>query len=674
MKRFYAILIIFFASNCGWAWAQAPHNVVGRLTLENGSRPGAVTFTAHIVGREGDVLNQNSVGCGYSVNDGIWWVQTRNFTNGWTVGEVIHVAFSDGTGATGSIETPLTTDPQDDAGSTVLSNPAHAAKLSVGDLSVARGSNFNLPVSMTGLGVADSVIAYELRLTFDTDVLLPLGGDATGTMTANWGAVYSTPGDGELKIGGFTTNQTSTRLVDDGGVLVNLHFQAQGLPGSQTSATSLVRLESAVIYTLDETIMVSHSKTGAVTVNEAGVSITRDIALYPYWNLISLALVPSPHTVPEVFNGLDIDYVFTYSATEGPRSWDIRRPDDLNTLKSLDGLSAYWVKTANNTPLNWHLTGTSIDVDTPIHLYTGWNLLGYLPTESDNITHALTSLGSDYVYMMTFDALSKTSLSWDVNRPSDLNYLKNLSPQSGYWIRMAAANVLTYPVNGYVAAKHIPVRLETVVSQDSIIVTPHWCEFWGVQEDVLAAGDTLRAYDSDGVLCGKTTVISGGGFLIYVYGDDAITTMYDEGANEGDTLSFTVNSVPFEVSVGSPIWNERASKEIQLQPVQTSSVDSGSQGASKQSGLRGYTYPNPFTVKTMIGFDLWQRQSVTLCVFNMMGQKVAQLLTAEPMMPGHHELQWNGFNMKNEHVRSGVYFYQIEAGGERHSGKMLKIQ
>ena len=106
-------------------------------------------------------------------------------------------------------------------------------------------------------------------------------------------------------------------------------------------------------------------------------------------------------------------------------------------------------------------------------------------------------------------------------------------------------------------------------ASDTIHVTPYVCEFWGVQPEVLTAGDTLRAYDPQNVLCGRAVVTPEQGFLIYVYGDDSSTPDLDEGAVAGDTLRFTLNGDAVGVAQGSAVWRERESIEIQLALAET---------------------------------------------------------------------------------------------------------
>lgn len=84
-----------------------------------------------------------------------------------------------------------------------------------------------------------------------------------------------------------------------------------------------------------------------------------------------------------------------------------------------------------------------------------------------------------------------------------------------------------------------------------LLATPFNVDFYGFTVDEeLTPGDVVTAYDTDGVLCGKTTVKDQGQYgFIHVYGDDPHTPDVDEGAVEGDVITFEVNGVPVR-SVG----------------------------------------------------------------------------------------------------------------------------
>jgi len=66
-------------------------------------------------------------------------------------------------------------------------------------------------------------------------------------------------------------------------------------------------------------------------------------------------------------------------------------------------------------------------------------------------------------------------------------------------------------------------------------------------------------------------------------------------------------------------------------------------------------YPNPFNPETVIKFSLKEKSSVTLTVYSITGQKVAELAAGE-MEKGLYEKRFNGTKLS-----SGVYIFRLEA-------------
>jgi len=67
-------------------------------------------------------------------------------------------------------------------------------------------------------------------------------------------------------------------------------------------------------------------------------------------------------------------------------------------------------------------------------------------------------------------------------------------------------------------------------------------------------------------------------------------------------------------------------------------------------------YPNPFNPATTIRYDVPKETHVTLAVYDILGQKVAELVN-EVKLQGRYQANWNASSFS-----SGVYFYRIEAG------------
>jgi len=74
-------------------------------------------------------------------------------------------------------------------------------------------------------------------------------------------------------------------------------------------------------------------------------------------------------------------------------------------------------------------------------------------------------------------------------------------------------------------------------------------------------------------------------------------------------------------------------------------------------------YPNPFNPETWIPYSVAQDSTVTVKIFNLLGQTVRKidvgLVRAGEYISKDKAIYWDGKNNSGEHVASGVYFYQI---------------
>ncbi len=79
-------------------------------------------------------------------------------------------------------------------------------------------------------------------------------------------------------------------------------------------------------------------------------------------------------------------------------------------------------------------------------------------------------------------------------------------------------------------------------------------------------------------------------------------------------------------------------------------------------------YPNPFNPVTLIKFDLAKTANVKLSVYNVNGQKLADL-TNGVMNAGAHSVEFDG-----SRFNSGVYYYTLEAEGRIFTQKMILMK
>ncbi len=88
-------------------------------------------------------------------------------------------------------------------------------------------------------------------------------------------------------------------------------------------------------------------------------------------------------------------------------------------------------------------------------------------------------------------------------------------------------------------------------------------------------------------------------------------------------------------------------------------------------------YPNPFNSSTLIRYTLSAVRSrpstVILRVYNILGQEVRRLVDEE-QGPGYYSVHWDGRDSRDQEVCSGIYLYQLRAGGYKETRKMVYLR
>jgi|5_EtaG_2_1085323.scaffolds.fasta_scaffold13719_1 hypothetical protein len=82
----------------------------------------------------------------------------------------------------------------------------------------------------------------------------------------------------------------------------------------------------------------------------------------------------------------------------------------------------------------------------------------------------------------------------------------------------------------------------------------------------------------------------------------------------------------------------------------------------------GQNYPNPFNPTTNINYSVGEAGPVNITVYNVMGQKVAELLNTTKNA-GSYQITWNATG-----VASGIYYYRLTAPGQVLTRQMTLIK
>lgn len=177
------------------------------------------------------------------------------------------------------------------------------------------------------------------------------------------------------------------------------------------------------------------------------------------------------------------------------------------------------------------------------------------------------------------------------------------------------------------------------------------------------------------------------------YRDIYITTSKDNGATWDNIQNLTATMGSFEEQmfgsaavangnlhltfmesdvVGFYSSTDNANKtgpfDIVYYSIPLADIDAGKVGLNESVNnnlfTTGANYPNPFNKSTIIPVTLTQKADVTVTVMNVLGE-VVYTNTYNNTSAGVNELEVSG------NFKSGFYFYNVEAGGFKTSGKML---
>ncbi len=83
-------------------------------------------------------------------------------------------------------------------------------------------------------------------------------------------------------------------------------------------------------------------------------------------------------------------------------------------------------------------------------------------------------------------------------------------------------------------------------------------------------------------------------------------------------------------------------------------------------------YPNPFSERTTITYQIKQQAPIVISIYNILGQKVK---TFRQEFAGQNigQVQWDGRDGLGKKVASGIYFYSVSVGDKRQVKKMLFV-
>jgi len=159
---------------------------------------------------------------------------------------------------------------------------------------------------------------------------------------------------------------------------------------------------------------------------------TSTIRFTPGWNLFSLPLSPQNTAVTSVLTAISGKYISVWSYQNGYwRTFDPENPgfSDLSVMEAGIG---YWI----NMTASADLPVSGAPASRSISLTSGWNLVGYNFSASQDVGTALSSISGKYINVWTF-----SDGVWKVYDPANPGFsdLTHFHPGQGYWINTTTA-------------------------------------------------------------------------------------------------------------------------------------------------------------------------------------------------------------------------------------------
>ena len=85
-------------------------------------------------------------------------------------------------------------------------------------------------------------------------------------------------------------------------------------------------------------------------------------------------------------------------------------------------------------------------------------------------------------------------------------------------------------------------------------------------------------------------------------------------------------------------------------------------------------FPNPFSEKTNIVFEIDAKSTINLDIYNVGGQKIVNLIFNENYSKGKYSVVWDGRDMSGNLQTSGIYYYKIYINNYIYYQKMILLK
>ena len=370
--------------------------------------------------------------------------------------------------------------------------------------------------------------------------------------------------------------------------------------------------------------------------------IIQSIALPTGWSIWSTYVDALTPNMVSLFTGISSNVTIVKSGS-GAIYWPIY---NLNTIGNLVMGQGYQIKMVSAQTLE--VEGLLIDpVITPVTIPGGWSIMGYLRTSPMNAATVISPIVSNVVIVKSGGG----QIYWPLY---NLNTIGNMVPGQGYQIKMVTTSVLTFAMNTAAPTKSDVINVQPE-KYNKVNNTGHNMSL-GILGDAWniapKEGDEIGVFNANGDLIGST-VYQNGFNAITLWGDDSYTEDRTEGIANGDVFTLRLwdytNDTEQELVVQSWLQGNNQYGKDAIAVIEKLLV--------KDVDYDGFTLfqnvPNPFKDVTEISFYLPETSQVKLVVYNALGEKIEELVSAR-YEAGRHTVVF-----KTSSLSSGTYYYNF---------------
>ena len=357
------------------------------------------------------------------------------------------------------------------------------------------------------------------------------------------------------------------------------------------------------------------------------------------WNIWSTYVDPENANMEAMFSAI-VDDIVIVKDENGSVYW----PEfGLNNIGDISDAAGYQAKLSANQILE--VTGQMLDPNMSFNLEEGWGIIGYVKQEPSDAVEMMTPVVDDLIIMKDENG----SVYWP---EFGLNNIGDMQAGEGYQVKMIQDAMFAYTSGsgrfGYTEdLKTIHFDAPQNTGSNMTIGLP--TSAWNVMP---AIGDEIAAYDESGRLIGST-IFSGDNIALTVWGDDLTTTAKD-GLAIGEKVTFKLwsSDMNTESTLAVTKW-DAGSDAYSVDGISIASNIVISESASANSYKLYQNVPNPFNGTTTVKFYVPENSEVTIGVYNMLGEFVAEV-TNDIYNAGKHEVEFN-----SNDLGQGTYFVRM---------------